>query len=68
MNSIAEQYGIDLIAKVSSADSQFVEQFDSPNGELELDAEDIYLFSDKNRKYILQFTRLRNMLTQVTML
>jgi len=45
----AEQYGIDLIAKVSSVDSQFVEQFDSPNGEL--DAEDIYLFSDKNRKY-----------------
>ena len=49
LHIMAEQFGIDLIAKVSSADSQFVEQFDSPNGEL--DAEDIYLLSDKNRKY-----------------
>jgi len=48
----AEQYGIDLIAKVSSADSQFVEQFDSPNGEL--DAEDIFILSDGNRKYDIQ--------------
>ncbi len=48
----AEQFGIDLIAKASTVDSQFAEQFDSPNGEL--DAEDIFIFSDKNRKYNIQ--------------
>ncbi len=48
----AEQYGIDLIAKVSTVDSQFAEQFDSPNGEL--DAEDIFILSDSNRKYDIQ--------------
>jgi hypothetical protein len=48
----AEQFGIDLIAKVSTLDSQFTEQFDSPNGEL--DAEDIFILSDGNRKYDIQ--------------
>ncbi len=48
----AEQYGIDLIAKVSTVDSQFAEQFDSPNGEL--NAEDIFILSNKNRKYDMQ--------------
>ena len=36
----AEHYGIDLIAKVSTSDGRFAEQFDSPTGEL--DAENIY--------------------------
>ncbi|MDQ6608741.1 MAG: tetratricopeptide repeat protein [Bacteroidota bacterium] len=45
----AEQHDLDLIAKVSSEDGQFTEQFDSPNGELE--AEDIYLLSDADRQY-----------------
>ncbi len=45
----AKQYGIDLIAKVTTADGQFAEQFDSPTGEL--NDEDIYLLSAENRKY-----------------
>jgi tetratricopeptide (TPR) repeat protein len=48
----AEQFGIDLIAKVSTLDSQFAEQFDSPNGEL--NAENIFILSDSNRKYDIQ--------------
>ncbi len=36
-----EQYGIDIIAKVSSANSEDSNIFDSPSGEL--DAENIYL-------------------------
>ncbi len=46
------QQGIDVIAKVTTADGQFAEQFDSPNGEL--DAEDIYLYSDVNKKYTIE--------------
>ena len=43
------QEGIDVIAKVTTADGQYAEQFDSPTGEL--NDEDIYLLSDENRKY-----------------
>lgn len=43
------QYGIDVIAKASSANKQFAEQFDTPTGEL--DAEDIYLLSDSSKNY-----------------
>ncbi len=61
----AEQYGIDLIAKVSSVDSQFAEQFDSPNGEL--DAEDIFILAIVTGSMIFKFILLKNMLTQVSM-
>ncbi|MEO5783570.1 MAG: tetratricopeptide repeat protein, partial [Ginsengibacter sp.] len=43
------QYGIDVIAKVSSADKQYSEQFDTPTGEL--DAENICLLSETSKDY-----------------
>lgn len=48
------QDGIDIIAKVRSADGQYNEKFDSPTGEL--GAEDIYLYSDKDMKYKLEIS------------
>lgn len=48
----AEQYGIDLMAKVSADDGQFAEQFDSPNGEL--NEENIYLLTEVNKKYTIE--------------
>ena len=45
----AVQYGIDIIAKVSSANGEYAETFDSPSGEL--DAENIYLLSNSAIKY-----------------
>lgn len=44
-----QQYDIDVIAKVSSANNEWKEVFDMPTGEL--DAEDIYLLSDTGSKY-----------------
>ena len=44
-----KQQGIDVIAKVTTVDSLFAEQFDSPTGEL--NDEDIYLLSSGKRKY-----------------
>lgn len=44
-----KQHGIDVIAKVTTGDSLFAEQFDSPTGEL--NEEDIYLLRRENKKY-----------------
>ncbi len=49
-----EQDGIDIIAKVRSADGMYNETFDSPTGEL--GAEDIYLYNDKDIKYKLEIS------------
>ncbi len=46
------QNGIDVIAKVSSEDKQYAEQFDSPTGEL--GPEDIYLLSADSKKYMIE--------------
>ncbi|MEO7293988.1 MAG: tetratricopeptide repeat protein [Ginsengibacter sp.] len=46
------QNGIDVIAKVSSEDKQYAEQFDSPTGEL--GAEDIYLLSSDAINYTIE--------------
>jgi len=48
------QDGIDIIAKVRSADGRYNETFDSPTGEL--GAENIYLYSDKDMKYKLEIS------------
>ncbi|MEO6132452.1 MAG: tetratricopeptide repeat protein [Saprospiraceae bacterium] len=48
----AEQYGIDLIAKVSSSDGLFMELFDSPTGEL--GAENIYILSKEKTTYSIE--------------
>ncbi len=46
------QNGIDVIAKVSSEDKQYGEQFDSPTGEL--GQEDIYLLSADSKNYTIE--------------
>ncbi|MEJ7823431.1 MAG: tetratricopeptide repeat protein [Chitinophagaceae bacterium] len=46
------QNGIDVIAKVSSEDKQYAEQFDSPTGEL--GPEDIYLLSSGSKNYTIE--------------
>ncbi|HVK97173.1 MAG TPA: tetratricopeptide repeat protein [Flavisolibacter sp.] len=43
------QNGIDIVARVSSANKEFSAQFDSPTGEM--DAENIYLMSDSSQTY-----------------
>lgn len=43
------QYNLDVMAKVSAANGEWQQIFDSPNGEL--DAEDIYLLSNSDTKY-----------------
>lgn len=45
----AEQYNMDIIAKVTSVNSDYSEIFDSPTSEL--GTEDIYLLSNDDRKY-----------------